>query len=87
MNFIDVLLKKYSLELVTKLSNLSDNTFNIYKDRLVEINTILTDKYPRNNLKTTVINNLTSLYNTTDTFKDRRLNVFYFIYNLNNDII
>ena len=87
MNFIDILLKKYSLELVTKLSNLSDNTFNIYKDRLVEINTILTDKYPGNNLKTTVINNLTSLYNTTDTFKDRRLNVFYFIYNLNNDII
>ena len=43
MDYEDVLLRKNARELQIKIRMMKDNTFNIYKDRLVEINKILTN--------------------------------------------
>ena len=66
---------------------MKDNTFNIYKDRLLEINKILTDDNSRDNLKFMTLVNMKKLIESVDSFKERRINVFYFIYNLNRDIL
>ena len=87
MDHADVLLRKYSRELQVKIRSMNDNTFNIYKDRLVEINTILMDDSSRDNLKFKTLGNLKNLGENVSSFIERRINVFYFIYNLNQDII
>ena len=87
MDHADVLLRKYSRELQVKIRSMNDNTFNIYKDRLIEINTILMDDSSRDNLKFKTLGNLKNLGENVSSFIERRINVFYFIYNLNQDII
>ena len=87
MDYEDVLLRKNARELQIKIRMMKDNTFNIYKDRLVEINKILTDTSFRDNLKFMTLVNMKKLVENSEDFKDRRVNVFYFIYNLNRDIL
>ena len=87
MDYNDILLKKHARELQNKLRMMEDNIFNIYKDRLVEINTILTDNSCRENLRYKTITNLKNIIENDNSFNDRRLDVFYFIYNLNRDVL
>lgn len=87
MDYEDVLLRKNARELQIKIRMMKDNTFNIYKDRLVEINKILTDNCFRENLKFMTLVNMKKLVENVDSFRERRVNVFYFIYNLNRDIL
>lgn len=87
MDYEDVLLRKNARELQIKIRMMKDNTFNIYKDRLVEINNILTDNSFRENLKFMTLVNMKKLVENADSFRERRVNVFYFIYNLNRDIL
>ena len=87
MDYNDILLKKHARELQNKLRTMGDNIFNIYKDRLVEINTILTDNSCRENLRSKTVTNLKNIIENDNSFHDRRLDVFYFIYNLNRDVL
>ncbi len=87
MDYNDILLKKHARELQIKLRTMGDNIFNIYKDRLVEINTILTDNSCRENLRSKTVTNLKNIIENDNSFHDRRLDVFYFIYNLNRDVL
>ena len=87
MDHADILLRKYTRELQRKIRNMNDNTFNIYKDRLIEINKILTDDTSRDNLKFMTLGNLKNLGENAESFRERRIHVFYFIYNLNQDIL
>jgi len=87
MDYHDILLRKNARELQIKIRMMKDNTFNIYKDRLLEINKILTDDNSRDNLKFMTLVNMKKLIESVDSFKERRINVFYFIYNLNRDIL
>ena len=87
MDFERVLLSKNSRELYNKITNLNDNTFNIYRDRLFEINQILMDDPLIQNTKRDFLQNLSLLASGDESLAQRRLNVFYFIYNLNHDII
>ena len=87
MDFERVLLSKNSRELYNKITNLNDNTFNIYRDRLFEINKILGDNSLIQNTKRDFLNNLSLLASGDERLAPRRINVFYFIYNLNHDII
>ncbi len=87
MDFERVLLSKKSRELYNKITNLNDNTFNIYRDRLFEINKILMDSSLIQNTKRDFLQNLSLLASGDERLAQRRINVFYFIYNLNGDII
>ncbi len=87
MDYNNILLKKHARELQIKLRMMEDNIFNIYKDRLVEINNILTDDSCRENLRYNTVINLKNIIENDNSFHDRRLNVFYFIYNLNRDVL
>ncbi len=87
MNYENILLKKYAREVGDKIRDMNDNLFNIYKDRLVEINKILLDDDSREDLKFRTLGNLRRLAQNSHDFSDRRTNVFYFLYNLNRDII
>ena len=87
MDFERVLLSKKSRELYNKITNLNDNTFNIYRDRLFEINQILGDNSLIQNTKRDFLQNLSLLVSGDERLAPRRINVFYFIYNLNHDII
>ena len=87
MDFERVLLSKKSRELYNKITNLNDNTFNIYRDRLFEINKILKDNSLIQNTKRDFLQNLSLLASGDERLAPRRINVFYFIYNLNHDII
>ncbi len=87
MDFERVLLSKKSRELYNKITNLNDNTFNIYRDRLFEINKILMDTPLIQNTKRDFLQNLSLLASGDERLAQRRVNVFYFIYNLNGDII
>ena len=87
MDFERVLLSKKSRELYNKITNLNDNTFNIYRDRLFEINKILMDSPLIQNTKRDFLQNLSLLASGDERLAQRRVNVFYFIYNLNHDII
>ena len=87
MDFERVLLSKKSRELYNKITNLNDNTFNIYRDRLFEINKILGDNSLIQNTKRDFLHNLSLLASGDERLAQRRINVFYFIYNLNHDII
>ena len=87
MDYNDILLKKHARELQNKLRTMGDNIFNIYKDRLVEINKILTDNSCRENLRSKTVTNLKNIIENDNSFHDRRLDVFYFIYNLNRDVL
>ena len=87
MDHADILLRKYTRELQRKIRTMNDNTFNIYKERLIEINNILTDDNSRDNLKFKTLGNLKNLGENSASYRERRVNVFYFIYNLNQDII
>ena len=87
MDFERVLLSKKSRELYNKIINLNDNTFNIYRDRLFEINKILMDTPLIQNTKRDFLQNLSLLASGDERLAQRRVNVFYFIYNLNGDII
>ena len=87
MDFERVLLSKKSRELYNKITNLNDNTFNIYRDRLFEINKILGDNSLIQNTKRDFLHNLSLLASGDERLAPRRINVFYFIYNLNHDII
>jgi len=87
MDFERVLLSKKSRELYNKITNLNDNTFNIYRDRLFEINKILMDTPLIQNTKRDFLQNLSLLASGDERLAQRRVNVFYFIYNLNHDII
>jgi hypothetical protein len=87
MDFERVLLSKKSRELYNKITNLNDNTFNIYRDRLFEINKILGDNSLIQNTKRDFLQNLSLLASGDERLAQRRINVFYFIYNLNHDII
>lgn len=87
MDFERVLLSKKSRELYNKITNLNDNTFNIYRDRLFEINKILGDNSLIQNTKRDFLQNLSLLASGDERLAPRRINVFYFIYNLNHDII
>ena len=87
MDFERVLLSKNSRELYNKITNLNDNTFNIYRDRLFEINKILGDNSLIQNTKRDFLHNLSLLASGDERLAPRRINVFYFIYNLNHDII
>ena len=87
MDFERVLLSKKSRELYNKIINLNDNTFNIYRDRLFEINKILMDSPLIQNTKRDFLQNLSLLASGDERLAQRRVNVFYFIYNLNHDII
>jgi len=80
-------LKKYAREVGDKIRDMNDNLFNIYKDRLVEINKILLDDDSREDLRFRTLGNLRRLTQNKHDFSDRRINVFYFLYNLNRDII
>ena len=87
MDFERVLLSKKSRELYNKITNLNNNTFNIYRDRLFEINKILMDSPLIQNTKRDFLQNLSLLASCDERLAQRRVNVFYFIYNLNGDII
>ena len=87
MNYENILLKKYAREVGDKIRDMNDNLFNIYKDRLVEINKILLDDDSREDLRFRTLGNLRRLTQNSHDFYDRRINVFYFLYNLNRDII
>ena len=87
MDFERVLLSKKSRELYNKITNLNDNTFNIYRDRLFEINKILGENSLIQNTKRDFLHNLSLLASGDERLAPRRINVFYFIYNLNHDII
>lgn len=87
MDFERVLLSKNSRELYNKITTLNDNTFNIYRDRLFEINKILGDNSLIQNTKRDFLHNLSLLASGDERLAPRRINVFYFIYNLNHDII
>lgn len=87
MDFERVILSKKSRELYNKITNLNDNTFNIYRDRLFEINKILMDSPLIQNTKRDFLQNLSLLASGDERLAQRRVNVFYFIYNLNHDII
>ena len=87
MDFERVILSKKSRELYNKITNLNDNTFNIYRDRLFEINKILMDSPLIQNTKRDFLQNLSLLASGDERLAQRRVNVFYFIYNLNGDII
>ena len=87
MDFERVLLAKKSRELYNKITNLNDNTFNIYRDRLFEINKILMESPLIQNTKRDFLQNLSLLASGDERLAQRRVNVFYFIYNLNGDII
>ena len=87
MDFERVLLSKKSRELYNKITNLNNNTFNIYRDRLFEINKILMDSPLIQNTKRDFLQNLSLLASGDERLAQRRINVFYFIYNLNHDII
>jgi hypothetical protein len=87
MDFERVLLSKKSRELYNKITNLNNNTFNIYRDRLFEINKILMDSPLIQNTKRDFLQNLSLLASGDERLAQRRVNVFYFIYNLNGDII
>lgn len=87
MDFERVILSKKSRELYNKIINLNDNTFNIYRDRLFEINKILMDSPLIQNTKRDFLQNLSLLASGDERLAQRRVNVFYFIYNLNHDII
>mgnify|MGYP001182851497 FL=1 len=87
MDFERVLLSKKSRELYNKITNLNDNTFNIYRDRLFEINKILMESPLIQNTKRDFLQNLSLLASGDERLAQRRVNVFYFIYNLNGDII
>ena len=72
MDYEDILLKKNARELQIKIRMMKDNTFNIYKDRLVEINRILTDNSFRENLKFMTLVNMKKLVENGDSFKQWR---------------